>query len=162
MDPKKQRVYKRERRKAAEPTKRRVDDELVDKIVSKLKETTPALNGGWDLMMNQLETIDGKVEEVRDNIYDPEHGINTKMASIQGDIRSLVEWRVEAQAKVEDIIDEQELLDDKLTIAVRNVDEIVEWKKKFNGIVKWVVLTAGSSGIGALAKIFFEYASRLK
>jgi hypothetical protein len=165
MNPKKQRAPARERRKASSPTlkpKSNVDDELVDKIIVKLKDSTPVLNGGWDVMMSQLSTIDGRVEDLKNTIYDPEHGIYTRISAIQGDVRSLVEWRGDTQKQLDTITDEQEHIDDKLANAVRNVDDIVEWKKKLNGIVKWVVLTAGSSGVGALAKIFFEYASKLK
>jgi hypothetical protein len=129
---------------------------------------SPALNGGFDSLMNKIERISEtqdevcrKVDDVHQAIYDPDDGLfsrirtaefenNEKILGLKGEIEKI-------KASTVDYSDAEEETSSKISSHAKLLTEIMSWKVRVISTYRWIFGTLGVAGVGLIFKLVYDF-----
>ena len=135
---------------------------LLEQIQKKLSESH-VLNGGWDILLARVESMDKRQEEVlsdlleiKQTIYDPDTGLFARLGEVkhahsdaQHDVDQalgeLTQWKKTEETKTA-----------KIDAALKAIEELKSWKASITRFV-WIVIVPAMGSL--FAKIAYDLIS---
>lgn len=133
---------------------------------------SPALNGGFDRLVEKVDSIEQKVGSIHEAIYHPDDGLYARIKLVE-DVKKHVitveklekevltlqqhkDTREELREKEERVCDESV----KLVLEhSTQIKDLLEFKKRVNEIAKWVIVTFAGCLVTGSGKLLYDYLS---
>lgn len=152
--------------------------ELLELLHQKVL-SSQVLNGGFDTMMLKVELIEegqkhvgSRVDSIYEAIYDPQEGLFARVNEVERvkekvaltdklekDVVKLQQWHDVNEKTVEKTEKQTKEKDDLLNDHVKKIEDLLEFKKKVNSIVKWSFVTLMGSAAPILGKLIYDFVS---
>lgn len=138
-------------------------------------ENSQVLNGGFETMLYKIDkieesqgTIVNNVNEINEAIYQPDHGIFSRIASLKSDVdghnqilqtrlETIDSWLTQSEHDKIDEKREKDSLCEKIQSQQRTIESLERWKANVTSAAKWILTTVGASAVTITMKLLYDY-----
>jgi len=133
--------------------------EKIDKIYLQHEFTKKDVS----LLTKSYETIEEKVDEIKDSIYDPEKGIFHKISEASQSIKNANDLVIINNKKLTEYLDTHKQLHDKIDKTIENllkyestIEDLEKWKSSMSKSIKATMVFFATSAAGLITKLIHD------